>query len=159
MFSAIAAALGAADKVIELIQRVPKMPEAGSLRPSTFYGRLELQDVSFSYPSRPTSRVLDSISLRVNPGEVCLHLSFICFAPLAGSPSEESRFKTHNITSVACHLACDALTCCVRGACTCEIMLQPPSAPLRNCLAVRWRKTKPAESSQSTPTDAQCPYL
>ncbi|CAL8468414.1 g7954 [Coccomyxa elongata] len=70
VFSAIAAALGAADKVIELIQRVPKMPEAGNLRPSTFCGRLELQDVSFSYPSRPTSRVLDSISLRVNPGEV-----------------------------------------------------------------------------------------
>lgn len=72
VFSAIAAALGAADKVIELIQRVPKMPEAGGLRPSTFCGRLELQDVSFSYPSRPTSRVLDSISLRVNPGEVSL---------------------------------------------------------------------------------------
>ncbi len=109
VFSAIAAALGAADKVIELIQRVPKMPEAGNLRPSTFCGRLELQDVSFSYPSRPTSRVLDSISLRVNPGEVSLwgyqlnwylldmmKFSIPCqpapaahmLLPAAGSPSE-----------------------------------------------------------------------
>lgn len=70
VFSAFAAALGAADKVIELIQREPKMPDAGSLQPPSFSGRLELQDVSFSYPSRPNSRVLDGISLRVNPGEV-----------------------------------------------------------------------------------------
>ena len=70
VFSAFAAALGAADKVIELIQRPPKMPNAGSLQPPSFSGRLELQDVSFSYPSRPNARVLDSISLRVNPGEV-----------------------------------------------------------------------------------------
>lgn len=70
VFSAFAAALGAADKVIELIQRLPKLPAAGSLRPPTFCGRLELQDVDFSYPSRPSARVLSAISLRVNPGEV-----------------------------------------------------------------------------------------
>lgn len=70
MFSAFAAALGAADKVVELIQRRPELPEAGSLRPATFLGRMELDNITFSYPSRPGTRVLDGISLRVNPGEV-----------------------------------------------------------------------------------------
>ena len=53
MFSAFAAALGAADKVVEMIQREPQLPGAGSLRPEAFAGRLELRDVSFSLPHAP----------------------------------------------------------------------------------------------------------
>ncbi|CAL5221232.1 g3384 [Coccomyxa viridis] len=70
VFSAFAAALGAADKVIELIQRLPKMPDPGGLKPSSFSGHLELKDVEFSYPSRPDTRVLGGVSLSVKPGEV-----------------------------------------------------------------------------------------
>ena len=69
VFSAFAAALGAADKVIELIQRLPKMPDPGGLKPSSFSGHLELKDVEFSYPSRPDTRVLGGVSLSVKPGE------------------------------------------------------------------------------------------
>lgn len=73
MFSAFAAALGAADKVIELIQRLPQMPDPGGLKPSSFSGHLELKDVEFSYPSRPDTRVLNGISLSVKPGEASRH--------------------------------------------------------------------------------------
>ena len=70
VFSSFAAALGAADKVIEMIQRQPQMSPAGSLKPAAFAGRLELQEVDFSYPGRPTTRVLSAVSLKVNPGQV-----------------------------------------------------------------------------------------
>lgn len=70
VFSAFAAALGAADKVVEMIQREPQLPGAGTLRPEAFAGRLELRDVSFCYPTRPGTRVLNAISLKVNPGQV-----------------------------------------------------------------------------------------
>ena len=70
VFSAFAAALGAADKVVEMIQREPQLPGAGSLQPEALAGRLELRDVSFCYPTRPGARVLNSISLKVNPGQV-----------------------------------------------------------------------------------------
>ena len=73
MFSAFAAALGAADKVIELIQRLPQMPDPGGLMPSSFSGHLELKDVEFSYPTRPDTRVLNGISLSVKPGEASRH--------------------------------------------------------------------------------------
>ena len=69
MFSAFAAALGAADKVVELIQRAPQMPDPGGLQPGAFSGHLELRDVEFSYPSRPDTRVLSGVSLSVAPGE------------------------------------------------------------------------------------------
>ena len=69
VFSAFAAALGAADKVIELIQRLPDMPDPGRLQPDSFSGHLELKDVEFSYPSRPDTRVLNGVSLSVAPGE------------------------------------------------------------------------------------------
>ena len=69
VFSAFAAALGAADKVVELIQRAPQMPDPGGLQPGAFGGHLELRDVDFSYPSRPDTRVLSGVSLSVAPGE------------------------------------------------------------------------------------------
>ena len=69
VFSAFAAALGAADKVITLIQRIPEMPDPGGLKPGSFSGNLELRDVEFSYPSRPDTRVLNGVSLSVKPGE------------------------------------------------------------------------------------------
>ena len=76
VFSAFAAALGAADKVVELIQRLPQMPGPGRLAPCSFAGHLELKDVEFSYPSRPDTRVLNGVSLSVKPGEASPFLTF-----------------------------------------------------------------------------------
>eukprot|EP00890_Picochlorum_soloecismus_P002479 jgi/Picsp_1/3231/NSC_06071-R1_atp-binding cassette sub-family b member 9 len=70
VFSALSAALGAADKVVELINKKPAFEETGLEEPDTFVGQLELRDVSFSYPARPSSMVLSNFNLTVQPGEV-----------------------------------------------------------------------------------------
>merc|ERR1719460_3506190 len=70
IYSGISAALGAADKVFELINREPEMRITGTLRPTDFKGRIDLENVSFRYPSRADTVVLDNFTLRINPGEV-----------------------------------------------------------------------------------------
>jgi len=57
VFSALTAAVGAADKVLELIHRKPDIPPEGDLVPAHFEGRIELRNVHFSYPARPSSQV------------------------------------------------------------------------------------------------------
>ena len=69
-FSSLSAAVGAAEKVMELIQRQPRIACAGGLTVPDFRGRLELQDVHLAYPARPAVAVLAGITLHVNPGEV-----------------------------------------------------------------------------------------
>jgi ATP-binding cassette subfamily B (MDR/TAP) protein 9 len=71
VFSSLSAAVGAADKVVELIHRKPAfVSDSGTLIPEQFAGKLELQDVSFSYPARPSLQVLSGLSLVINPGEI-----------------------------------------------------------------------------------------
>ncbi|WIA09667.1 hypothetical protein OEZ85_009053 [Tetradesmus obliquus] len=72
VFSALTAAVGAADKVIELIKRTPKESPSGDFIPDsgTLQGALALDNVVFAYPIRPTQRVLNGLSMSVNPGEV-----------------------------------------------------------------------------------------
>ena len=70
VFSALTAAVGAADKVVELIQRKPAVPPQGALQPADFVGKVELDRVAFSYPARPDVPVLNGLTLSINPGEV-----------------------------------------------------------------------------------------
>jgi ATP-binding cassette subfamily B (MDR/TAP) protein 9 len=70
VFSALAAAVGAADKVVELMRRRPAFSAGGAAAPAAFAGRVELHDVAFAYPTRPAAPVLRGLSLRVEPGQV-----------------------------------------------------------------------------------------
>ena len=70
VFSALSAAVGAADKVMELIERKPAFSESGSLTPDTFTGQIEFRNITFRYPARPNSTILDNLCLSVNPGQV-----------------------------------------------------------------------------------------
>ncbi|KAJ9509930.1 hypothetical protein QJQ45_011470 [Haematococcus lacustris] len=70
VFSALTGAVGAADKVLELMHRAPLVGAGGSLVPAQFEGRIELRDVHFAYPARPHAKVLSGLSLTVAPGEV-----------------------------------------------------------------------------------------
>jgi ATP-binding cassette subfamily B (MDR/TAP) protein 9 len=72
VFSNFGAAMGAADKVFELIDREPKhlIPGHAMIRSHEFRGELELRNVSFSYPGRPEAMVFQDFNLRVRPGEV-----------------------------------------------------------------------------------------
>jgi len=75
IFTGIAQALGAADKVFDLMKRQPKVAGGGAAEdegsdPAPFLGTVELRHVSFRYPSRPTQPVLEDFSLKVDQGQV-----------------------------------------------------------------------------------------
>ncbi|XP_039067389.1 ABC transporter B family member 6-like isoform X2 [Hibiscus syriacus] len=57
--------------VFEIIERVPKIePDDNSaLKPPNVYGRIELKNVDFCYPTRPEVLVLSNFSLKVNGGQ------------------------------------------------------------------------------------------
>lgn len=62
-------ASGAAERVFELIDRAPRLNEGERRFPGRPEGRLDLNGVHFSYPSRPNSEILKGIDLSIDPGE------------------------------------------------------------------------------------------
>jgi ABC transporter fused permease/ATP-binding protein len=63
-------ASGASERVFELMDRQPSIPASGGERPAHTKGRVQLQDVRFTYPARPDVPVLQGIELDIEPGEV-----------------------------------------------------------------------------------------
>ncbi len=63
-------AAGAAERVFDLLERVPTIVSEGGERPATLQGKVELSKVVFAYPTRKDVRVLDGIDLTVAPGEI-----------------------------------------------------------------------------------------
>lgn len=86
IFSSLTQAVGAADKVFELMNRKPKLrsPSTGprdtssaiqkfrtaGLQPDICRGEVQLQDVQLYYPARPQKRVLNEMSLSLPPGKI-----------------------------------------------------------------------------------------
>lgn len=99
VFGSLTQAIGAADKVFELLNRPPRTTPPSTIRPieeerrtlahnlqiGTFQtsnqrlqgiipesvrGEIEFQNVTLFYPSRPQKRVLNEISFKVEPGSV-----------------------------------------------------------------------------------------
>ena len=67
---ALALALGAASKLFDTIDRVPPIDSASNegLKPA-ITGVIEFDNVTFYYPSRPSVKVLNDISITFNKGE------------------------------------------------------------------------------------------
>jgi ATP-binding cassette subfamily B protein len=63
-------ASGAAAKVFELLDREPEIPLSGGATLPRIDGKVELKDVSFSYPARRDTHVLRDINLSIRPGEL-----------------------------------------------------------------------------------------
>lgn len=93
IFSSLTMAVGAADKVFELMHRTPKRrpPRSSSsshssrrqnttslieknrsegIEPDVCRGEIELRDVELHYPARPQRRVLNGMSMVVPPGKI-----------------------------------------------------------------------------------------
>ncbi|KAH9249817.1 hypothetical protein BASA81_012412 [Batrachochytrium salamandrivorans] len=81
IYSGLASALGAADKIFDLLRQKPKVIPKGDEIPEDeqeviggleepFTGTVELRDVCFRYPTRPTVLVLDKFNLKVDQGQV-----------------------------------------------------------------------------------------
>jgi ABC transporter fused permease/ATP-binding protein len=63
-------AAGAAERVFEIIDRVPAMSPVGGETHIHVAGRVELAAVDFAYPTRPAMPVLRGMSLTLAPGEI-----------------------------------------------------------------------------------------
>jgi ABC transporter fused permease/ATP-binding protein len=63
-------ASGASERVFELLDRKPAIPASGGERLANTQGRVHLQGVHFTYPTRPDLPVLQGIELTIEPGEV-----------------------------------------------------------------------------------------
>ncbi len=70
-------ALGASSRIFELLDRRPKIPAGTGLCPSaqseddeaTFDGSLTFNSVSFTYTSRPETRILTNVSFSIEKGK------------------------------------------------------------------------------------------
>jgi len=60
---------GATERVFELMARTSRMSLTGGLRPERVEGRLQIEDVSFHYPTRSDVQILRRVSLEASPGE------------------------------------------------------------------------------------------
>ncbi|HEX8698140.1 MAG TPA: ABC transporter transmembrane domain-containing protein [Myxococcaceae bacterium] len=63
-------ASGATERVFEMLDRKPSIPTTGGEQLATTQGRVELQGVHFTYPTRADMPVLQGIDLTIQPGEV-----------------------------------------------------------------------------------------
>jgi ABC transporter fused permease/ATP-binding protein len=63
-------AAGAAERVFEIVDRVPAIASRGGAVPDRVTGLIELSHVDFAYPMRPDATVLSGLDLRIEPGQV-----------------------------------------------------------------------------------------
>ncbi len=69
LWTDFAKAAGASQRVFELLDRAPEMDRGGA-RPDEVRGKVELDAVAFTYPSRPDAPVLRGLTLHLDPGKV-----------------------------------------------------------------------------------------
>ncbi|MEL6344269.1 MAG: ABC transporter transmembrane domain-containing protein [Myxococcota bacterium] len=62
-------AIGASERVFELLDRTPQV-SGGTEQRESLKGAVALRGVGFAYPTRPDARVLDGLSMHIDPGEV-----------------------------------------------------------------------------------------
>ncbi|XP_006970766.1 ABC-type oligopeptide transporter ABCB9 [Peromyscus maniculatus bairdii] len=70
VYSGLMQGVGAAEKVFEFIDRQPTMVHDGNLAPDHLEGRVDFENVSFTYRTRPHTQVLQNVSFSLSPGKV-----------------------------------------------------------------------------------------
>jgi ABC transporter fused permease/ATP-binding protein len=69
LWADFAKAAGASERVFELLDDAP-VSSSGERELPTIVGRILLENVSFSYPSRPETPVLKNLSMALSPGKI-----------------------------------------------------------------------------------------
>ncbi len=69
LYEDFAKAIGASDRVFELLERESEQPDGTEVVKEP-KGKLEFQDVVFSYPTRPEAQVLNGVSFSIEPNQV-----------------------------------------------------------------------------------------
>ena len=67
IYSQIQKAIGSSERVLEILDE--KVEESSEFRVDNLEGKIEFEQVVFSYPTRPELQVLKDVSFYVNPGE------------------------------------------------------------------------------------------
>jgi len=70
LYGDVMKAVGSSERVFELLDRTPRVRWKGGIILNKFQGALEMNNVHFSYPSRPDVTVLNGVNLSLRPGEV-----------------------------------------------------------------------------------------
>ncbi|XP_004709661.1 ABC-type oligopeptide transporter ABCB9 [Echinops telfairi] len=70
VYSGLMQGVGAAEKVFEFIDRQPTMVHDGTLAPDHLEGRVDFENVTFTYRTRPHTQVLQNVSFSLTPGKV-----------------------------------------------------------------------------------------
>uniref|UniRef100_A0A667Z3U6 ABC-type oligopeptide transporter ABCB9 n=2 Tax=Myripristis murdjan TaxID=586833 RepID=A0A667Z3U6_9TELE len=70
VYTGLMQGVGAAEKVFEYLDRKPKHPLEGKEEPDKCTGIVEFKDVTFAYPTRPETDVLQGVTFTLRPGEV-----------------------------------------------------------------------------------------
>jgi ABC-type multidrug transport system fused ATPase/permease subunit len=70
LFADFMKAVGATQRVFELIEREPDVRAKGGLHLYEVLGNVKVDNISFSYPSRADVTVLKDVSLELEPGKV-----------------------------------------------------------------------------------------
>lgn len=68
LYTTVMKAAGASRRVFQLLDRVSFMPKSGDKCPIGEQGDVKIDDVWFSYPSRPSLMILKGITLKLDPG-------------------------------------------------------------------------------------------
>ena len=62
--------IGASDRILEILEDPSEMDVTlTESKPPIAFGKIEIQDVHFSYPSRPSVEILKGISITIEPGQ------------------------------------------------------------------------------------------
>ena len=70
LFADFNKALGASDRVFELLDRVPGVVNGNGRKLASVEGRVTLEGVDFAYPTRPDAPVLREVTVEMAPGRV-----------------------------------------------------------------------------------------
>jgi ATP-binding cassette subfamily B (MDR/TAP) protein 9 len=69
VFTSLMESVGASRKVFEYLYRQPRISYDGILKPAIIEGKVAFNDITFSYPTRASTIVLNKVSFQVSPGE------------------------------------------------------------------------------------------